>query len=159
MLDHIEIPDLSSFSQPAWNDSQAIPTAFAAVLSANDLETSESAYHCLLYAIGNDHAGTYHSVALGLLPVLERVLRVGGPWSQHAVLDVLTDLFAAFKPEPGQELYSGASLEELIRWMIIELAPVLSGVERVGGVASRGAKELLDLIRDALAEQPLKPEE
>jgi hypothetical protein len=102
----------------------------------------------LPYAIGNDHAGTYYSIALGILPTIERILRDGGPWSQHTILEVLVELYGPFKPEPGQELYLGMPLEKLIKEAIAHLAPLVSALENDGGVAARSACELLELIHD-----------
>src|SRR6266540_785176 len=124
MLDRIDLPDLSAFSQPEWNDARSLSGAFQAVLNADDAESSLDAYHRLLFVIGNDHAGTYTSVALGILPAIEQILRGGGSWSQHAVLEVLIDLYGSFEPEPGQELYLGVPLQELIKRGISGLTPI-----------------------------------
>jgi hypothetical protein len=102
MLDRIDLPDLTAFSQPEWSDARSLSVAFHAILSANDEESSLNAYHRLLYAVGKDHAGTYYSVALGILPIVERILRDGGPWSQNAVLEVLIEWCGPFKPDPGR---------------------------------------------------------
>ena len=92
LLDRIDLPDLTTFSHPEWNDARSLSAAFDSILTANNEESSLNAYHRLLYAVGNDHAGTYYSVALGILPIIERILRDGSPWSQHTVLEVLIEL-------------------------------------------------------------------
>src|ERR1700733_13601193 len=105
MQDHIDLPDLTAFSLPTWSGPGNVSAAFQSILGANDVESSLKAYHQLLYAIGNNHAGTYYSVALGILPAIESVFREGGLWSKHAVLEILIDLCTSFRPERGEELY------------------------------------------------------
>ena len=99
VLDHIDLPDLSPYSQPSSNDARSVSSAFDAILTANDEASSSAAYHRLLYAIGNDHAGTYHSVALSILPGIERILGDGTVWSRHAALEALIELGGPFKPK------------------------------------------------------------
>ena len=148
MLDRVDLPDLTEFSQPEWNDAGSVLVALHAVLRANDEESSVDAYHRLLYAVGNEHAGTYYSVALAILPIIERILRDAGPWSQYAVLEVLIELCGSFIPEPGQALYMGVRLERLIKQGVFGLAPLARTVENGGGVAANSAPELLELICD-----------
>jgi hypothetical protein len=148
MLDRIDMPDLTTFSQPEWNDARHLSAAFVSILTANNEESSLNAYPRLLYAVGNDHAGTYYSVALGILPIIERILRDGSPWSQHTVLEVLIELYGSFNPEPGQELYRGSPFEKLLKQGISDLAPLASAIENDGKVAAKGARELLELIHD-----------
>ena len=147
MLDGIELPNLTAFSQPEWNDGGSVSMALRSVLSASDEESSSAAYHQLLYAVGNDHAGTYYSVALAILPTLARILREGGPWSQQTILEVLVELYGAFKPQPGHEFYAGVPLEKLIKQGISDLAPLVSTLKNEPRVTSRSARELIELIR------------
>lgn len=150
MLDRIDLPDLTAFSQPEWNDACTLSEALCAILSANDEQSSLSAYHRLLYAVGNDHAGTHYSVALGILPIIERILQDGSPWSQHAALEVLIEWCGPFTPEPGQELYLGLPLQTLIKERICGLQQIAGTLANDEGVAVKSARQLLDCIHDPL---------
>src|ERR1700761_554422 len=129
----IDLPNLSGFSQPEWNDAQSVSGAFDAILRADSEKSSEAAYHRLLYALGNNHAGTYYSIALGILPVIDRILHYGPPWSRRSVLEVLIELCGSFEPAEGQDSYHGESLAGLINKSVSGFAPTLNSLVLGGG--------------------------
>jgi len=51
MLERIDLPDLTTFSQPEWNDAHSLSAAFDSFLSANSEESSLNAYHSLSVTI------------------------------------------------------------------------------------------------------------
>jgi len=142
----IELPDLTAYDQPPWNHAGSVSTAFDAVLNAADEQSSEKAYHDLLFAVGNNHAGTYYSVVLGVLPAVGVVLCEGAPWSKHAVLEALIDLYVSFEPENGQEIYCERSLKDTVDEAIGVLRPL---VERLAGESfvGKSARELIAHLR------------
>jgi hypothetical protein len=148
-LSAIHLPDLSAFTQPEWNNAEALPAALDSVLSANNEQSSQEAYHRLLYAVGNDHAGTYHPVALGILPTLGQILRIGGPWPQCTVLEVLIELYGSFQPEPGHGTFHGEPLQQLVRSAISDLLPLVNMLRNSKLDTARSANELLTLINEA----------
>lgn len=148
-LSVIRLPDLSAFTQPEWNNAEALPAALDSVLSADDEPSSQEAYHRLLYAVGNDHAGTYYSVAFGILPTLGQILRIGGPWPQRTVLEVLIELYGPFQPEPGHETFRGEPLQQLVRNAISDLFPLVNTLRNSELDTARSANELLTLINEA----------
>lgn len=141
-------PDLSAFSEPEWNRPDSISEAFVSTLRASDAASSSAAYNRLLYALGNNHAGTYYSVALGVLPVMQQVLLDGNPWAQRTILEALIDLCGSFEPEQGHETYCGQPLAKLIEQTIRGYVPVLDSLARNGGIAAESAKELLNVLND-----------
>lgn len=146
MLNRVELPDLAAFSQPAWNDVQSVASAFQSILTAHDEASCLAAYHQLLYAVGNDHAGTYYAVALAIPPLLEGILRDGGVWSQDAALQVLIEICGSFKPELGQEIYQGMPLDSLIRQASVRLVPLVKSLANEQSIAAKSARELLEII-------------
>ena len=146
MLERIDLPDLTTFSQPTRNNAQSIALAFHAILAADDEASCIAAYHKLLCAVGNDHAGTYNSVALAIPPLLEGILRDGGVWSQDAALQVLIEICGSFKPESGQEIYQGMPLDSLIRQASVQLLPLVKSLANEQSIAAKSARELVELI-------------
>jgi hypothetical protein len=142
----IVLPDLSAYTEPEWNRPDSIAEAFASAMRASDAASSSTAYNLLLYALGNNHAGTYYSVALGVLPVMQRVLLDGSPWAQRTVLEALIDLCGSFRPEPGHETYRGQPLAELIRHTLRGYVSVIESLARDEGIAAKSAKDLLDAL-------------
>jgi hypothetical protein len=103
MFSHVEAVEWAAFAQPEWNKPDSVVNALSNVMTAKDAASCSSAYDDLLYAVGNNHAGTYYPVLLAAMPALEAILLSGQHWPQRAVLCILDDLFASFCPEPGYE--------------------------------------------------------
>jgi len=148
VLSPILLPNLLAFAQPEWNDAETLQAALNSVLDAKDEQSTQEAYHRLLYALGNDHAGTYYSVALGIVPTLEQILRIAGPWPRRTALEVLIELYGPFHPEPGQEKFQGEPLEQLVRSAIADLLPLVNTLRDNGGGAAKSANELVTLINE-----------
>lgn len=79
------------------------PGALRALAACTSESEAETAYNRVLYALGNNHAGSYYSVALGALPFLGEMLVGGSESARVATLDILIDLVGSFAPEPGFE--------------------------------------------------------
>lgn len=90
------------FVQPARNAVDAVPAAIRALADGTD-QDRRRAYHRLLYALGNDHAGTCFPVVLPAVEFLGEVLRDGALVARLRTLDVLLDLLGSFWPEPAYE--------------------------------------------------------
>ena len=140
-------------AQPEWNKPGSVAAALCRVHSANDAASSSAAYDNLLYAIGNNHAGTYYPVLLAVLPFMEELLAAGGFWPRNTVLCVLDDLFASFQPEPGHEEVrdlSGGQLQVAAAFAahMRGLRPLLGAIVTGGGPHARLAAELLDMLAE-----------
>ncbi|MFL5577995.1 MAG: hypothetical protein ACJ79S_18735 [Gemmatimonadaceae bacterium] len=103
MLDDLDAVPWASLAQPEWNAPDAVPRALRRLAGAGSERESEAAYTAYLFAVGNDHAGTYYPVVLATLPFLGAVLERGGEWAKRTALAALIDLTASFEPEPGHE--------------------------------------------------------
>lgn len=152
MRERIHLPVFASSLEPPWNDRQSLSSAFEAMSAAGDEESSQAAYHRLLFAIGNDHAGTYYPVAFEVLPAFEIILRDGSAWAKHVAIEVLIDLFGSFEPEPGHEIHGGVELRRSVRSRIFDFAPHLASVAAGDDAAATSARELLATIRNTRGE-------
>jgi hypothetical protein len=143
--------DLTHFPQPEWNDSGSVAAALSALRNAADESTAIEAYDAFLWAMGNNHMGTYYPVVLGVLPEIEQILVDGRPWAQRAVMESLIDLGGSFVPEAGHENYLGASVQEalgaFIQSMRHHVAPLATGND----ARAKSAVDLLELIDDQAA--------
>lgn len=141
-------PNLAQFPQPESNDSGSIEAALGALRNAEDEATALEAYDAFLWAVGNNHLGTFYPVILGVLPEIEQILVGGTVWAQQAVLESLIDLGGTFVPEPGYEEHLGVSVHQALRAFIhsmrSHIAPLASG----NGPRARSAADLLELIDD-----------
>lgn len=143
--------NLTQFPQPESNESGTVEAALDALRNSDDESTANEAYDALLWAIGNNHAGTFYPVVLGVLPEIEQILMNGSAWAQRAAMESLIDLGGSFVPEEGYENHLGASvqgvLNAFIHSMRHHIAPLASGND----ARAKSAVDLLELIDDQAA--------
>ncbi len=144
--------DLDRFPQPDSNDSGTVSDALDALRNACDESTANEACDAFLWAVGNNHTGTFHPIVLGVLAELEQILVRGTAWAQQAVMESLIDMGGSFVPEEGYETYLGSSVQQtldaFIQSMRHHVAPLAEGSD----ARARSAAELLELIDDQAAE-------
>jgi len=141
--------------QPKWNSPTEVPEALRALSNIEDEMDAQRAYHRLLYALGNDHAGTYYPVALWVVPFLGETLHHERPLVRETTLSVLLDLVGSFEPEPEFEpLHNSSGLERPLKGALCDavgkLGPdlvELTSALTKGSVECARATELLSLIR------------
>jgi hypothetical protein len=138
-------------AQPPGNDADAIPKALAFLASCDSHDEGVRAYHRVLYAIGNDHAGTYRPAVLEAIPFLGEIVERGPGAAREAALDALIDLVGSFCPEPGFETIvtsqAGAGdLKVLVLNCVRELRPLVQTTETSASPQSRIAQLARDLL-------------
>jgi hypothetical protein len=143
MIDRINAIRWSEYAQPEWNKPGSVVDALSSVARGE-----ESAYDDLLYAVGNNHAGTYYPVLLPVMPFLEEIVDKGDAPSQRVALDVLLDLFGSFQPEARYEqidLPAGGkrSVEAILEERVHAFRPVLKRIVSEGGPNAPLAGSLL----------------
>ena len=128
-----------------------ISRAIAVCNASHNKTSSARAYDALLWAVGNNHAGTYTASVLDLLPPVQEVLDHGQPWSRHAALEALIDLYGSFEPELDCLIHDGEDLTSLVRQRIASMRASIEEAASSPGVASLSAQELLELIHETAA--------
>jgi len=63
-------PNYQAYPQPEWNSPTSIEVALSAMDEAATEAESWAAYNDLLFAVGNNHAGTFYPVAVVVIPEL-----------------------------------------------------------------------------------------
>ncbi len=104
----------------------------------------------MLYAVGNNHAGTYFPVVLAVVPFLGEILREGGATARLWALDVLIDLIGSFEPEPGFEIAATSAEDRPLRELLKKRIRGLAGDVERRTVAAESPAEL-KLAEDLLA--------
>jgi hypothetical protein len=151
MLEMLDRFNWAEIPQPAGNSLSEVPDALRAVMQAANEKDAEIAYHRLLFAVGNDHCGTYCPVVLPVIPFLGEVLRGGSSIARETTLDVLFDLVCSFSPEPEFETVFSPSGQEMplqaaLLNAVAELKPQISACASSAVSSSREsslARELL----------------
>ena len=143
--------DLTQFPQPESNESGSVKAALDALRNAKDEATANEAYDAFLWAMGNNHAGTFYPVVLGVLPEIEQILTNGQAWAQRAVMEALIDLGGSFVPEAGHENYLGASVQESLNAFIHSMRHHIAPLANGNDARAKSAVDLLELIDDQAA--------
>lgn len=141
------------YAQPTWNAIDEVPSAIRALANGADPDRRR-AYNRVLYALGNNHSGTYFPVVLPTIPFLGELLRGPALVARLRALDVLIDLIGSFEPEPGhEEVESGmgrCSLKSMVREAAVGLSRDVECLQRHpgSGEEARLAGELSALLRE-----------
>ena len=143
--------NLSNFPQPESNDSSSVEAALDAIRNAEDESTANEAYDAFLWAVGNNHAGTFYPVVLGVLPEIEQILISGNGWAQRAAIESLIDLGGSFVPEEGYENYLGASVQETLKAFTQSMSRHIAPLANGNDALAKSATDLLELIDDQAA--------
>jgi hypothetical protein len=143
----------ASYPQPAWNQPSTLVRVQEAVEVAYSRATADEASSALLYAVGNNHAGTYYPIVLSLFPIFESVLRYGSEWSRYAVLESLVDLCGSFEPASEYVMFAvppsdkPLALSALLLSNATQLCELVKDIAVLGGVDSDSASELLRVLQ------------
>lgn len=146
--------DLSFYPMPEGSSAGIIEDALESIRTCTDEESSTRAYHRILYAVGNNHAGIYHPVAVPVVRRLGELLADDNAWARRVALDSLIDLSYTFFPDPRHYtmlLPDGASadtetiLHEAVRSLRGAVARILSNTRSEKDEVSL-ASELLEWI-------------
>jgi len=142
-------PEFEAYPQPEWNTRSSVKTALSSMDDVKSEAESRAAYHTLLYAVGNNHAGTYFPVALAVIPELGGKLDSKSQWTRHAAVNVLVDLCCSFHPEQGYENFEGTGVAAGIRAATLAYAPSIERVARDDALASQDARDLLAALTES----------
>jgi hypothetical protein len=144
--------EFDAYPQPSWNTATSVNAALDGLIMVESETEAAREYEMLLNALGNNHAGTYYPVAIAVVPHLGTLLELGRPWPEYAAVEVLLDLAGSFEPEPGHELLTVPNAQDRLnvrRELLAQvrlLVPALRSLAKHDGPASRGARELIELV-------------
>jgi hypothetical protein len=102
LLQAVDQVSWSSYVGPDYYDPSEPPRAFRHLVSAQNEDDGRAAYDEMLFAIGNNHAGSYYAAARPAVPLLVRAAVTLSGWPRAAAVEALTDLIMSFGPEDGQ---------------------------------------------------------
>ncbi|MGA3132951.1 MAG: hypothetical protein ABSD59_19275 [Terracidiphilus sp.] len=152
MLETISGVEWSELPQPKSNSPDEVPTALRQMIHVQNRTDAQSAYHRVLFALGNDHAGTYYPVALHAVPFLIEMLGHDKDFVREAALDVLVDLLGAFEAEAGfRAIHDASGIEVPLNTALHDaVAGFRPQIELRASAASKASREY-DLLRDLMA--------
>lgn len=99
----LEAARWDQYDGPATYEPSSVAAALELLAESSTLEEGWEAYNAVLFAIGNNHAGTYYPAVIGALPILVDMTQADRPWARFAAVQVLIECAWSFQPEPGFE--------------------------------------------------------
>ena len=148
MLETVDQIELSRRQRPAGGAPGEVAAALRALAFATSDAAAQEAYHRVLWAVGNDHGGSYFPIVLDVVPFLGEILAGGTRRTRARALDVLIDLVGSFGPDAGatmEEQVRPEDLPALLRAGVEQFRPILEQL-----LADPSAPDVQDLARDLL---------
>lgn len=91
--------DWTQLPGPKWYKPTSVPKAFHALLLADDEASAREACNDMLFAVGNNHAGSLYPAAAVAVHEVLRIAEERTGWVRSAALDILS-LLVEFGAEP-----------------------------------------------------------
>ncbi len=145
-VSQIEVLSLIQYPQPEWNTEKSVSNALVRTVNATNKSESDHAYQDLLFAIGNNHAGTYFPVVLPVIPILGQIMQSENYWARFTALEALIDICGSFEPEPQFDQFTGRSLRSLVKSAASQLTAVVLAIGNKDGAEAESARNLLEAI-------------
>lgn len=146
---------LGSYARPPENPPERVDAELRRLIQCTP-ETEQAAYNGVLYAVGNNHRGTYYPVVVPVIGLLGQVLREGSTAARETTLNVLVDLVSSFAPEPGFETIEGAEgtrrVEDLLWDEVLRVIPLVQELAKAKSASARErqlARELQEFLEIA----------
>src|SRR5262245_50977316 len=100
MLETVDQIELSQRQRPPAGRPGEVAAALRDLAFATSEDGAQAAYHRVLFAVGNDHRGSYFPIVLDAVPFLGEILAAGTQLARARTLDVLIDVVGSFGPDP-----------------------------------------------------------
>lgn len=149
MLEGVKNVAWQDLAQPSWNRTGEPGAALQALEAVETEEQAQDAYNRLLYAVGNNHAGTYYPALLQVLPFLRELLDHPRARVRETVLDILIDVAFSFEPEPEFAEVGGQSLRGLVHAALQQMRSRVA--ECAGSANSARETELAGELLEGIA--------
>ncbi len=103
LISEVNNIDWPSYAGPDYYDYKSVPVTLRRLILLNEENNFDSVYNSVLFAIGNNHCGSYYPAIIDALPIIFTVATTGdSEISRNCALLILTDLYRSFCPEIGQ---------------------------------------------------------
>lgn len=148
MLETVDEVELSRRQRPRNSRPGEVAAALKSLAFAESDGAATEAYHRVLFAVGNDHRGSYFPIVLDAVPYLGEILATGTDRVRARTLDVLIDLVGSFGPDAeveSQDEFRPDYLPMLLKARVENLRPIIESLTE--GTAAPDVQALaLDLL-------------
>jgi len=106
LVEQIKSVDWDKFKGVEYYKPSDVGPALIALVNLVDENCNEDIYNQVLFAIGNNHGGTYYSAIQDALRfILITAIDGNSEVSRNCSLEMLTDIYCAFGPELTKETF------------------------------------------------------
>ncbi|MGG9963736.1 hypothetical protein [Ferruginibacter sp. SUN106] len=113
----------SQFNEPEYYRPDNVVLSLTNLVNLRNEDEKWNIYNDVLFAVGNNHAGTYYPVITEVLPLVTRLL-ISSPHElvRNCILEILSEWYYSFEPDPGTFAIKTANeLEYFVRTHIKQL--------------------------------------
>lgn len=90
------------FKGPEYYNPNDIIISLTNLVNLRNEDEKRSVYNDVLFAVGNNHAGTYYPVIVDVLPLIIMLLKSSRyELVRNCILEILSDWYYCFEPELG----------------------------------------------------------
>ncbi|MBP6825557.1 MAG: hypothetical protein KA165_03260 [Saprospiraceae bacterium] len=147
-IEKIKNIDWEEYNGPEYfSPSEVIESLCHLVLLTEDHQKPD-VYNSVLFAIGNNHAGTYYPVIREALHfILEVAVEGDSEVARNCALDILTDLYMSFVPDTDESTkFTAAELKGFVEKEMKGYEPVFLEILSAGKDSERNLNLILDIL-------------
>lgn len=153
LLRAVEEIDWPAYAMPPsqqWYRPDQVLEAFRLLVAVSNKDEGLAAYHRMLFAVGNNHAGCLYPAAVPAAPLLTRIVREFQGWPRWAALEILIEYLAftvdreQFTDPTGAVIYTKDALLAAVLNIHPELERIAMEPSAVPTAAS--AQDLLEQL-------------
>lgn len=112
ILHQINSTNWNEYDGPEYYNAGEIISVLTDLANVKTEKRNNRLYNDVLFAVGNNHSGTYYPVVLKALPVIMKIAEASSSEvSRNCTLKIISDLYCCFDPELGT--YNKITVEEL----------------------------------------------
>ncbi|GAB2814482.1 hypothetical protein [Ferruginibacter profundus] len=122
-IDEVTHINWSQFKGAEYYQPRNVVLSLTNLVYLRNEEEKWHIYNDVLFALGNNHAGTYYPVIAAVLPLITKLLQSSQyELVRNCILEILSEWYYSFEPEPGAFTISTAEeLEHFVRTHIRDL--------------------------------------
>lgn len=143
--------DWHKYKGTEYFNADDVAPALIELVQLTDAQKTDDIYSHVLFAIGNNHAGTYYSVIEAALPfIIETAIQTNNETSQFCALEILTDVYCSFYPEISEnERVDADVLRNNVNQSIEDIYDVLKKLalsEMIGHKNKQSIRYLIEIM-------------
>ena len=159
LKERIENIKWDDYPAPEWNEAGTVSSSLLALASLSDGNAENETYNRVLFALGNNHGGTYYPIVIPAVAFIIEIAEQGRSHvSRKCSLDILIDLISSFDAEIEYEIIpdnvgNRVNLEDVLAVKVYDAKEVFEHIANDSSESSINRQLATDLL-ECLADIP-----